>query len=99
MGASAVVVDVPSGTADDNVFVGTCSITGWSFEEDAGTAAVASLVIRDSAATSTSAQALAYVQIGADQSVNMSYEHPIRVNAGIFVDRVAGSNRGVIYIL
>lgn len=99
MGATAVAVDVPTGTADDNVFVGTCAIVGWSFEEDAASAAVASLVIRDSAATSTSAQALAYVQLAADQSVNMSFVHPIRVNNGIFVDRVAGNTRGVIYIV
>lgn len=85
-----------SGTGNVQAFTGSCKLLGWSLRESAGTAAVATVFIRDG--TTTSGDIRAVIELNGDQSTTMWFgPEGVMCAAGIFVHRSAGSTEGVVY--
>jgi hypothetical protein len=72
-------------------------LMGFSAQESAATAAAASFVLRDG--TDSTGAAVAFVQLGADQSINGDFGGigGIEITTGLFIDRVAGSTEVTVY--
>lgn len=87
---------VTSGTADVQVFSRPCVVTGCSFRESASTPAAATIILRNG--TSASAPIVATIEIPADGSMADNYEPGIYCHDGLYVDRVAGTTEGVVYV-
>jgi len=68
-------------------------LMGFTVRESASTAAVATVILRHGGdATCTESGVFAYIELDANQSVNMSYgEDGLRAGAGICADVVAGT--------
>lgn len=85
-----------SGTADVPIRTGSGRLLGWSIGESAGSAAVASLIIRDG--VSASGAILAVIELAADASVTQSVGPAgIPFTDGLYVDRVTGSTQGAVW--
>jgi len=93
----AVALQLATATTDVQVMTGSTYLMGFSIKESAGTAAVATLAIRDG--TSASAPIVVELELNADQSATMWFgDSGIRIDTGIYVDRIAGETRGAIYV-
>lgn len=95
MTAQAIAVAV-SGTADVAAFTGPCTLRGWSLREDAGTAAVATVRIWDG--TSATGTVLAAIELAANASTSQAIPDGLRAALGVFVEVVAGSVEGSVWI-
>lgn len=81
--------------AADGMLTGTPRLLyGWSVRESAGSAAVATFLIRNGSA---SGDIVAAVELLADYSQTVSFAHPVYVPDGIYIDRVAGTIEGSIF--
>lgn len=88
-------VEVASGTADVQAYTGSGRLFGFSFHETAGTAAAASLILRDG--TGATGKIIAVVELVADGSETVGLPG-ILFTDGVYVDRVAGTTEGAVYI-
>lgn len=86
-----------SDTADVAGPAGRGKLLGFSARESASSAAAASFIIRDG--TSTAGPAIAFVELGPDQSINGDWGAigGIELATGIFIDRTAGTTDITVY--
>lgn len=92
----ATVVAVASGTADVQAVNAACTLLGWSFEEDAGTAAVARIILRDG--TDATGTVVAVISLNPDESVRENAPIPgIKITTGVYVDKTAGNTIGSVW--
>lgn len=89
-------IEVPSGAGDLQAYTGQGLFKGYSIRESAGAAGVATVILRDG--TSTSGEIIAVIDLPADGYDWMWCEGGILLKHGLFVDRVAGSTEGAVYI-
>ena len=95
--SEARAVALSSASTDVQAVTGRCTLMGWSIHESAGSAAVASLILRDG--TSASGAIVAVLELAADGDDHVWFgPDGIRVNGGLYVDRVAGSTEGAVFI-
>lgn len=88
--------ELATGTADVLVRTGLATLFGWSLAESAGVAAVATVIIRDG--VDTAGKIVAVIELTANGSDTQELmPNGVRINTGIFVDRVAGETVGAIY--
>lgn len=78
-------------TPDAN-HAGVDRLSGFSIEEDSGSAAVIQL-----RKATVSGQVIVYLRLAAGQSANIQYPDPIAAEGGVFVKEVSGSVTGVLY--
>ena len=70
---------------------------GFSLRESAASAAVATAIIRDG--TTDAAPIVVVLELNGDQSATMWFgPDGIRIDTGIYLDRVAGTVTGCVYI-
>jgi hypothetical protein len=86
---------VPTGTGDVQAATGDVDLYGFSARESAGTAAVATVVIRDG--TSAAGTPVAFIELAANGSVTTPLPD-VGVRNGLFVDRIAGETELVLYV-
>jgi hypothetical protein len=95
--ARASKVQLATGTADVQAYTGSGNLMGYSIMEDAGAPAVGTVILRDGIAAT--ADIIAVVELGANGSTTQWFgPQGIPFNVGIYVDRVAGSCSGALYI-
>lgn len=68
-------------------------LVGWSFHENAGSPAAATVRLRNNA---VGGQVVAVIELAANESTTVSLCHPLQVT-GTYVEVVAGSVAGVLY--
>ena len=88
-------VAVATGTADTQGVSGAQTLVGYSIRESAGTAAVATVILRNG--TSTSDPAVAIIELAANASETRALP-AVECASGVFVDRVAGETELVLYV-
>ena len=88
-------IPAASGTAGVQLVSGPATVYGYSIRDNAATAAVATVVLRDG--TSSSAPAVAFIELPADGS--RSERLPgLQFQNGVFVDRAAGTSEIILYV-
>jgi hypothetical protein len=75
-------------TADVQLVTGKTYLTGFSVRENAGTPAVAAVVLHDGDADTDPGRI--FVELDSNQSVNMNYDSPIAFKDGIFLEVESG---------
>lgn len=94
----ATPYEVASGTADVSVLAAACTLLGWSFAENAASAAVAEVIIRDG--TDDTGEIVAIISLNPDESVRESAPNPgIALATGAFVEKSLGTTRGCLWIV
>jgi len=89
-------VEVASGTDDVQAYTGQCRLLGWSFREDAGTPAVATVRLFDGLDnTGTLIAAIELAESGSDHE--WYGPQGVWVKVGVFVEKVAGTSEGSVY--
>lgn len=84
-------------TADESVLDVPCTLFGWSLRESAATAAVATVLIRNG--TDATGDIVCPIELNGDESTTMWFgPHGIRMDTGIFFDRVAGTITGSVFV-
>ena len=83
----------PVRVVNDVLYAHIVHYWGFSFDETAG--AAVELVLRNGSATG---DVLAFVNIAANASANMSYAKPIQCVDGLYIEDVTGSFRGTVYV-
>lgn len=86
---------VTSGSAGAQGVAGAATLYGFSVRENAGTAAVATVVLRNG--TTNTDPIIAAIELAADGSQSASLP-AIDCPHGIFVDRTAGTSELVLYV-
>ncbi|MGW9024785.1 hypothetical protein ACWGQ5_11220 [Streptomyces sp. NPDC055722] len=89
------VIRVASGTANAQAQTGTTQLHGFSVRENAGTPAVATLVLHDG--TTAADPIIAAIKLAASESKHVHLP-AIEVSTGIFVERVAGTSELQLYV-
>jgi hypothetical protein len=89
-------IHIASGAADAQAVADAATLVGFSVRESAGSAAVATVIIRNG--DSDAAPAVAMIELAADGSQTAKLP-AIDCPDGIFVERVAGSTELAIYVL
>lgn len=92
----ARAIAVASGTADAQAITGSVTLVGVSVQESAGSPAAASLVLRDGTQASDPGRVL--IKLAASESRVIALP-ALQFDAGVFVDRVAGSSELVLYVI
>jgi hypothetical protein len=93
----AVPIALTGTTADVQVYTGATYLMGFSIKEDAGTGGVATARLRDG--TTASGPVVVELELSPDQSATMWFgDSGIRINDGIFLDRIAGTTSGCVYV-
>ena len=88
-------IAIATGTADVQGVSGSATVAGYSVRESAGTAAVATVILRNGTAATDPVVAL--IELAANQSVTASMP-AVDCPNGVFIDRVAGETELVLYI-
>lgn len=88
-------IPVSTGGVGVQAVPGPCTVYGYSVRESAGTAAVATAILRDG--TSAAGPARVFIELPADGSQTERIPGVPFYN-GVFVDRVAGSTEFVLYV-
>lgn len=84
----------PASTSSQQVVGGDCVLTGWSFTSSDGNAATLQIIDGDS----DNGRVAAEIAITAGSSVTQSTgSGGVEITAGIWVKRLSGSPRGVVY--
>ena len=92
----ATVVAVASGTADVQAVNAACTLLGWSFGENAASAAVAEIIIRDG--TDNTGTIVAVLTLNPDESIRESAPFGgLKITTGVYVDRVSGTTHGSVW--
>ena len=107
-------LDFPAKNATFTVTGSAVRMTGWSIRESAGSAAVATVILRNGADTDTGTggvqcaasggvaqvggEALAYIELSANQSVGEDYTYALSAPNGICASVVAGTIDLTVYI-
>jgi hypothetical protein len=89
-------VQVASGTADAQAVAGSATLVGFSARENAGTAAAATVILRNG--TAATDPIVAVIELAADSSQTEKIP-AVDCPNGIYVDRVAGTSELVVYVL
>ncbi|WP_116051684.1 hypothetical protein [Amycolatopsis palatopharyngis] len=89
-------IHVASAATDDQALTGAATLVGLTVRESAGTAAVASVVLRDG--TAATDPVIAVVELAANESKVITLP-AVAITTGVFVDREAGSSELVLYVL
>ncbi len=90
-------VQVASRTTDLQLDTGRGTLMGFAVRESAGTAAVASAILRDG--TSTAGDMIVPINLAADESGIVWFgPQGIPYNTGLYLDMEAGSLEAAIYI-
>lgn len=89
--------DVDPDTAGNEALKGELSFYGYSIRESATVAAVATVILRDG--LDDTGKIVAVIELAANASTQ-AWHGPqgIRINKGLFVDRVAGETEGAVYL-
>lgn len=92
----ATIVAVVSASTDVQAVGAACTLLGWSFGENAGTAAVAELYLRDG--TSSAGTIVAHITLNPDESIREAAPNPgLKITTGVYVDMVSGTCDGSIW--
>ena len=83
---------VPTSVVKNVTYTGLTHIWGFSFDET-GTAAV-EMVLRNGG---SGGDVIAYVNIAADKSANMSYVKPLHFPGGLHIVLITGAFQGLVY--
>lgn len=83
----------PVRVVNDVLYSGVVHYWGFSFDETAGSKV--ELVLRNGSVTG---DVLAFVNINANASANMSYAKPIQCTLGLFIEDVSGAFQGMVYV-
>lgn len=95
MGAGHANVQVANTATSASLTTGRNTMKGLSIKEAAGTPAAARANVRDG----NGGPILASINLVASESVNLWYgDNGIRVNTGIYLQVLAGTVEGVIYV-
>lgn len=95
--AGAVAIPTAGTTADEAVTASQGFLMGFSLRESAASAAVATALIRDG--TTATDPIVVVLELNGDQSATMWFgPDGIRINSGIYLDRVAGTITGAVYV-
>lgn len=89
-------IAVATGTADVQGVSGAATLAGYSIRESAGTAAVATVILRNG--TTATDPIAALIELAANQSTTATLP-AVDCPGGVFVDRVAGETELVLYIV
>lgn len=89
-------IATPTGTADIAFAAGRGKLFGFAARESAGSAAVATFIIRDG--TSASGILLIPVELAANTSTSQYFSEPIEFDTGLFLDRVAGETEVTVFV-
>ncbi len=93
----AVIRTIPATTtADVLIQTGEVILFGYAIEEDAGSPAVARLVLRDG--TTAAGAIVLPVRLAASGSASQWFNDGIKFRNGLFLDMVAGSVNGALFI-
>ncbi|GGM64111.1 hypothetical protein GCM10012275_38310 [Longimycelium tulufanense] len=88
--------ELATGTGDVTVFTGYTILRGWSIRESAGTAAAATVIIRDG--TAATDPIVATIELAANTHDTVWLGDGIQCSDGVFVDRTAGETEGSIWL-
>lgn len=88
-------IHVATGTSDVQVISGAVNVLGYSVRESGIVGAAATVILRNG--TSTSAPAVAIIELAADRS-ETNILPSVSCPNGLFVDRVTGETELVIYV-
>ena len=88
-------VVVRTGTGDVQAVSGAGTLHGWSARESAGTAAAATVVLRDG--TSTAGAPVASIELGPNARASERIPS-VGFGTGLYVDRVAGETELSLYV-
>lgn len=98
MASKTIAADIASGTGDVAVADKPASLMGWWFQESAVVGAAAEVVIRDG--TDATGRIIVRLEFTANENkepFSVGDGHGIRMNNGIFVDRVSGETQGTVF--
>lgn len=91
----ASAIPIATGTSDVQAYTGPGVLVGCSFRENAGTPAVASIVLRDG--TTDTGKIIAVINLLADESMRDNFPD-IHFATGLFVEKESGETQGAVYI-
>jgi hypothetical protein len=95
--AGAAAIQTTGTTADEAVTASQGFLMGFSLRESAASPAVATAIIRDG--TTATDPVVVMLELNGDQSATMWFgPDGIRINTGVFLDRVAGTITGALYV-
>lgn len=86
-------IAVASGTTDVTATTEHTTLYGYSFQEDAAVAAVATIVLKDG----SGGDSLIFIELPANGSETISFPVPVSFPSGVYVDKVAGSTIGALF--
>lgn len=96
MAFGTITINVATGTADAVGYGHNGLLFGFEVRESAVTAAAAEVIIRDGA--DATGKKLANVVLAADGVEHRSFGTPVRIDSGVFIDRVAGETEVILYV-
>jgi hypothetical protein len=95
--AGAQAIQTAGTTADEGITVHQGFLMGFSLRESAAAPAVATAIIRDG--TTATDPIVVVLELNGDQSATMWFgPDGIRINTGVYLDRVAGTVTGAVYV-
>lgn len=94
---AARTLQVASGTTDVQAYTGGTRLLGFSFRENAGSAAAATIILRDGEADT--APIVYVIELAADESRGEWFPGGgIAITDGVFVEKAAGTTQGTVFV-